>query len=217
MACRHLRSDGYAEPRCAAFPSGIPKAIWLGRHDHTTPYPGDRSIKFEPLEIRGVARWASNPIPAPRPCTLGSKRRLAPRPCCAPYSERSAIGVVISTSAAKKEPDRSGSLEFRAASINGCSGGAPPPSRCVRFENAVEQIARATPRRPPRVGRRTPCAARAPRSRRRPGSSPPGRLAFRRDPFCAGSPLPVARSPFRSSREYRPRPPRAQAAPRRGC
>ena len=47
MACRHLRPDGYAEPRCAAFPSGIPKAIWLERHDHTTPYPGDRDIRFE--------------------------------------------------------------------------------------------------------------------------------------------------------------------------
>ena len=47
MACRHLHPDGYAEPRCAAFPSGIPKAIWLERHDHTTLYPGDRDIRFE--------------------------------------------------------------------------------------------------------------------------------------------------------------------------
>ncbi len=50
MACRHLRPDGYVDPKCAAFPSGIPNAIWSGERDHTAPYPGDRGIRFERLE-----------------------------------------------------------------------------------------------------------------------------------------------------------------------
>lgn len=40
---------------------------------------GDRGIRFESLEVRGVAGWAGAPVPAPRPCASGSKRRLAHR------------------------------------------------------------------------------------------------------------------------------------------
>ena len=157
---------------------------------------GDRGIRFESLEVRGVARWAGDPVPAPRPCArAGSKRRLAHRGllCSLPVEVRDRCGHVLVGGEEGAGPFRS--LEFRAA----------------------EHIVRATPRRPPRVGRRTPCAARAPRSSCRPGSSPPGRLTFRRDPSFVGSPLPVARSPFRSSREYRPRLHCAQAVPRCGC
>ena len=46
--CCHLRDDG-AGRRCAAFPSGIPLPIWLGEHNHQTPYRGDRGIRFEPV------------------------------------------------------------------------------------------------------------------------------------------------------------------------
>jgi hypothetical protein len=31
---------------CAAFPDRIPDDIWLGRHTHRTPYPGDGGIMF---------------------------------------------------------------------------------------------------------------------------------------------------------------------------
>lgn len=38
---------------CAAFPAGIPRAIWLGENDHTQPYPGDNGIQFTPRQPSG--------------------------------------------------------------------------------------------------------------------------------------------------------------------
>jgi hypothetical protein len=31
-------------------------AIWRGEHDHTTPYRGDRGIRFEPMQPEGAPR-----------------------------------------------------------------------------------------------------------------------------------------------------------------
>jgi hypothetical protein len=47
--CRHLDpSSGEGEvPRCLAFPNGVPAAFLFGDDDHTSPYPGDRGIRFE--------------------------------------------------------------------------------------------------------------------------------------------------------------------------
>ncbi len=42
--CVHWQTD--PSRRCAAFPDGIPDAIWLGRNDHSEPYPGDRGVLF---------------------------------------------------------------------------------------------------------------------------------------------------------------------------
>jgi hypothetical protein len=44
--CRHR--VGYDEFACAAFPDRIPLVIWNGERDHSTPYPGDHGIRFEP-------------------------------------------------------------------------------------------------------------------------------------------------------------------------
>ena len=47
--CRHLDHERLDARRCRAFPAGVPDAIWLGEHDHRTPYDGDRGIRFEPM------------------------------------------------------------------------------------------------------------------------------------------------------------------------
>lgn len=45
--CRHL--DETTRFKCAAFPDGIPFAIWDGENPHTGPVDGDHGITFEPL------------------------------------------------------------------------------------------------------------------------------------------------------------------------
>jgi hypothetical protein len=42
--CKHLHTGSKT---CAAFPKGIPEAIYWNRHDHRKPYPGDQGIRFE--------------------------------------------------------------------------------------------------------------------------------------------------------------------------
>ncbi|MBP9890050.1 MAG: hypothetical protein KBF93_27370 [Leptospiraceae bacterium] len=35
---------------CQAFPNGIPEKIYINENDHTSPYPGDNGIQYEPIE-----------------------------------------------------------------------------------------------------------------------------------------------------------------------
>jgi hypothetical protein len=48
-----MRSDHYLRTngaRCDAFPSGIPDEIQQHRNPHTSPFPGDHGLPFEPIE-----------------------------------------------------------------------------------------------------------------------------------------------------------------------
>jgi hypothetical protein len=53
--CRHLDITDIAARRCRAFPEGIPIAVWIGKHDHRTPFPGDRGVQFEAPTVSDVA------------------------------------------------------------------------------------------------------------------------------------------------------------------
>jgi hypothetical protein len=48
--CKHENIEDIHTHTCTAFPSGIPRDIWLGKNDHTTPYPGDNGIRFEAIK-----------------------------------------------------------------------------------------------------------------------------------------------------------------------
>jgi hypothetical protein len=44
-ACKHYQ-DGFTRS-CAAFPKGIPRAVFLGYFDHRWPLKGDNGIRYE--------------------------------------------------------------------------------------------------------------------------------------------------------------------------
>jgi hypothetical protein len=69
--CRHFAWASLDSDRCAAFPDGIPAAIWLGEHDHAEPFDGDGGVRRAPLtdahaqsspvESRNQA-WSKRPV-----------------------------------------------------------------------------------------------------------------------------------------------------------
>ena len=55
LQCRHLfPPNPKRTAHCAAFPvEEIPLPIILGDIQHTSPYPGDHGIQYEPIEAAG--------------------------------------------------------------------------------------------------------------------------------------------------------------------
>lgn len=52
--CRHITGVR----TCAAFPDGIPEAIWSATGSHREPWPGDQGIRFERMqEINSETRF----------------------------------------------------------------------------------------------------------------------------------------------------------------
>lgn len=50
LSCKHFRRDDATRNACEAFPEGIPNAIIFGDRTHLRPYPGDRGLRFEPVQ-----------------------------------------------------------------------------------------------------------------------------------------------------------------------
>jgi hypothetical protein len=55
--CKNLTSPDLREPRCTAFPDGIPNEILLSRADHRQPFAGDNGIRFDPKDA-DAAKYA---------------------------------------------------------------------------------------------------------------------------------------------------------------
>ncbi|OBZ11881.1 hypothetical protein A8L34_16295 [Bacillus sp. FJAT-27264] len=47
--CKHFNRDDRANMSCMAFPNGIPSTIQDLKFIHTTPYPTDNGIQYEPV------------------------------------------------------------------------------------------------------------------------------------------------------------------------
>lgn len=56
--CKHLQGT-LLDPKCDAFPAGIPRDILLSEADHRKPFPGDNGIRFEPRDS-GAAEYAAH-------------------------------------------------------------------------------------------------------------------------------------------------------------
>jgi hypothetical protein len=61
--CVHLVGD-LLDPKCAAFPDGIPSPILLSQADHRQAYSGDHGIQFQPEDAR-AAQYAAFLFEAP--------------------------------------------------------------------------------------------------------------------------------------------------------
>ena len=49
-SCRHFNQDDW---NCAAFKGPIPQEIISGKIEHTTAYPGDNGLIYEPIKADG--------------------------------------------------------------------------------------------------------------------------------------------------------------------
>lgn len=52
--CSH-RIGSLLDPKCAAFPAGIPRPILMSEADHRKPFEGDLGIQFSPVDAEADA------------------------------------------------------------------------------------------------------------------------------------------------------------------
>lgn len=58
IVCKHLKPDYDVHGgTCAAYPEGIPDAIWNSSVDHRQPHEGDHGIEFAPKD-ENATRYA---------------------------------------------------------------------------------------------------------------------------------------------------------------
>ena len=65
IGCTHLDRTAklpLMDPRCAAYPDGIPRGILFSEADHRQPYEGDHGIQFDPVD-NDAATYADQIIP----------------------------------------------------------------------------------------------------------------------------------------------------------
>jgi hypothetical protein len=56
-SCSHLNRSSdrpLLDPRCSAFPKGIPNEILLSKADHRQPFAGDNGIRFDPQDAKAA-------------------------------------------------------------------------------------------------------------------------------------------------------------------
>lgn len=53
--CQNFDISNPIARQCSAFPDGIPLEIWKAENNHTSAYPGDNGIRFEPIQIKRAA------------------------------------------------------------------------------------------------------------------------------------------------------------------
>jgi hypothetical protein len=51
-SCVHRIMNPPYPVTCAAFPASVPEAIRRGDHLHTSPFPGDGGVQYQPLPNR---------------------------------------------------------------------------------------------------------------------------------------------------------------------
>lgn len=116
LQCARCRQAFPGEPRCNAFPGGIPMPILAGMVDHREPFPGDGSIRWTPIPPRD---------PEGGPVTFAYVNRLDPDGTMTAIGvlwlqeERDAVGFIPAPAPTPDDEARAGAEVWRDR-VNRC-------------------------------------------------------------------------------------------------